>query len=253
MDFENYATPPIQEAVLDIFTTLPADAGLEALDGFGQKVFEQFPQKKPRYRFSSSIRVNLEDSSKSSADGSSTQIGWIYRTNDKERAVQSRLDGFTFNRLPTYQGWAKFSTEAQTLWRSYCDVAAPQFITSVGLRYINRVMIPMPFRDFRDYCVLFPDFPKGIPSALSEFVMRLVAPSTHVAKGTSAITVTFQPPSPNQAVLPLILDVHVTQKFPALPASEDGQIWPAFDLLRVEKNALFESSITDNARALFRQ
>lgn len=253
MDFENYPFPPIQEAVLDIFATLPVEVELEALSAFGNSVAKSFPHRKPRYKFSSKIRFNPEDSSQSSSDGTTTQTGWIYRTHQKERAVQARLDGFSYNRLPIYEGWKKFSDEARAHWNIYREFAAPQFVTSIGLRYINRVLIPMPFRDFREYCLLFPDFPRGIPTALSEFMMRLVGPSSKSEGPTSAVIVTFQPPNPGKAVLPLILDVQVTQPFSALPARNDDRIWSTFELLRNEKNVLFESSITESARQLFRK
>ncbi len=253
VDFETYAKPPIREAVLDIFATLPADVDLEALSVLGKVVQESFPSQKPRYRFSSNIRFNPEDSSKTSAAGNSTQIGWIWRTAKKERAVQARLDGFSFNRLPIYEGWGKFSSEARDHWNVYRQLASPQFVTSIGLRFINRILIPLPFASFRDYCLLFPDLPKGMPTSLSEFVMRFAAPSANAAGATSSVTVTFEPPPANNAVLPLILDVHVTQSFPAQTAKDDAPIWSAFELLRIEKNVLFEAGITDSARQLFRQ
>lgn len=239
--------------MLDIFTSLPPEVDLETLCHFGDFVADAFSERKPRYRFSSNIRVNLEDSSKSSADGSSSQLGWIFRTPDRAKAVQARLDGFSFNRLPIYEGWSHFCSEARTNWNIYRKVATPQFITSVALRYINRIFLPLPFKDFREYCILFPDFPKGIPVELSEFLMRLVGPSTHVSGANSAVTVTFEPPPANRAVLPLILDIHVSQMISALPASDDERVWALFELLREEKNIMFEASITDAARQLFRQ
>lgn len=253
MEFENYPQPPIQEAILDIFVTLPVEANIESMRDFAKAIAPGFPDQKPRYQFASNIKFNLEDASQSSADAVTSQLGWIFRSVEKERAVQARVDGFTFNRMPVYDGWDNFAKEAKKLWEIYRKIAAPEFVTSIALRYINRMLIPLPLKDFREYCLLFPEFPKGIPNQLNEFLLRFGGPSKTEVGGTSVVTVTFQPPPPNKAVLPLIIDVHVTKPFPSLPARDEDQIWKAFELLRIEKNLVFEASITDTARKLFRK
>lgn len=250
VQFENYPHPPIREAILDIFVTLPADVDLEALATFGKSVEDGFPTKQPRHNFGGKFKINVADASKNTAETIITQEGWIFRTPNKEKSIQARLHGFTFNRLPNYDGWAAFSAEAKSHWRTYVGMFEPSLVSKISLRYINRILAPLPIADFRDYCLLFPDLPKGLPEGLSEFVMQFTGSTKSIENGSSSVTVTFQPPTKD--ALPLILDVEVSQPVSLSPKQDDA-IWAAFELLRAEKNIIFEASITDAARELFRK
>ena len=247
--FENYPHPPVQEAILDILVTVPTGLDLLALAEFGNQISDQYPNRRPRHSLVGQMKFNVEDVTQNAASAVAKQAGYIYRTNGNERAVQGRLDGFTYNRLPTYEGWDSFIGEAKSLWSIYSKIIKPLAITSISLRYINRILAPLPIKDFRDYCVLFPALPTAMPSALNQFFMSFNGVAKNAPGATSTINVTFLPAIEN-GMLPLIVDVSVAK--PIRGEISDADLWIAFSSLREEKNLLFESSITEQARNLFR-
>ena len=49
----------------------------------------------------------------------------------------------------------------------------------MALRYINRINIPLPFTDFKQYLRTTPEIARELPQGLSTFLMRLVIPMDH--------------------------------------------------------------------------
>lgn len=246
MSSASYPRPPIQEAILDVFVTLPEGVDLDKMAEFGEHVATQFPERKPRHSVQGNFRINMEDASQNTARSVVKHSGFIFRNPAKDRAVQARLDGFTFNRMPTYAGWAEFSTEARALWELYVKIVSPALISKIGLRYVNRINLPIDLSSFRDYCPLFPDSAVMI-SPISNFLLSYAAPCAGGA--TAEITVAIPPPPLNKSAVPLLLDVNLVQEVEAPLTKVD--FWPMFENLRTQKNLLFEASITDKARALF--
>ena len=83
------------------------------------------------------------------------------------------------------------------------EIAKPANVRRIGLRYLNRVEIPLPFRDFQEFCLLFPELPPKIPQALTEFFLRFAVPVESVPAAAASVTLTFEPPQ-QAATLPLI-------------------------------------------------
>ena len=72
--------------------------------------------------------------SQSSAGGPD---GYLFTSVDGRQVVQARLDGFTFSRLKPYDKWESLRDEARELWQHYVQIASPETVTRVALRYIN--------------------------------------------------------------------------------------------------------------------
>lgn len=170
----------------------------------------------------------------------------MFTSADGRQIVQARLDGFTFNRLRPYKEWESFRDEARALWERYCEIARPEVVSRVALRFINKIEMPLPLRDFKEYILTIPEVAPGLPQGLSGFLMRLVIPDEH-SDSIAIITETIEPPQGDR--LPLILDIDVFRERAFAP-HEEG-IWEAFEHLRTLKNEIFFKSITDRAKGLF--
>jgi uncharacterized protein (TIGR04255 family) len=243
-----YPNPPITEALLDIRTNLPPETSLVSLASYQTKIADRFPKKDERINWEGGFQIK-PGSAPEIIGPSGGVIGYIFRSEKDKKLVQARLDGFTFNKLKPYQNWDVFSVEAEELWKHYIDVAKPQRVTRLALRYINRIEIPMPFKDFKDYILTIPEIASGIPQAMNKFLMQVVIPNADI-NATASITETMEPISPDGKILPFILDIDVYRVVTLEP--NDDKIWEIMDQLRVFKNLIFKKSVTPLCEELFK-
>jgi len=250
---ENYTTfpnPPITEALIDIRTDLPKEVTLDNLILFYDEVKERFPLKEEKVQWKTGFKVS---------PGLGPQIsehvggidGYLFRSSDKSKIVQSRLDGFTFNKLKPYEDWGTFCNEAKELWIKFLKIAKPKNTTRLALRYINQIDIPLPFKEFNEYILTIPEIAPGLPNALSEFLMKLVISNDEIkSKAIILETMKNVETKNGQKILPLIFDIDVFRQISLDPNSEE--IWNIMSTLRNFKNDIFFNSLTDKAKELFK-
>lgn len=244
--WERFPNAPIKEAMLDIQVTFGSPVETARLETFHDLIRADYPLKQSRIKWHGEIQVaegNVAQAVKQRAHG------FLFRSADEQRAVQARQDGFTFNWLKRYDGWEVFCDEARRHWESYRDAFCPEAVTRLGLRYINRIGIPLPFTDFREYVKTAPDVAPGLPQSLSALFMRLEIPDQ--ARGLVAIiTETFESSDEGDTRLPFIFDIDVVHQ--AMFDPSNPTIWETFGEMRDYKNEIFFNSMTDRACELFR-
>lgn len=244
--FTVFPNAPITEALLDIRAVLPQEIDLKKLLAFQDSIKEIFPEKQERVSFEAGFQISQEGTT--ILPTSKKPDGYFFRSSIENKIVQVRLDGFTFNKLKPYGKWQVFRDEARELWELYCQTANPFKITRLGLRYINRIEIPLPISDFKEYILTTPEIAPKLPQALEHFFIQLVIPNPDIL-AKAIITQTMQPPVNNQ-ILPLILDIDVFHE--AEYPVDKPEIWDVFEKLCIFKNEIFFSSITDKAKELFK-
>ena len=156
------------------------------------------------------------------------------------------MDGFTFSRLTLYETWELFRDEAYRLWEKYKEITAP-VITRVALRYINKMEIPLPIKDFSDYLTAAPNVPEGLPQGVSSFLTRVVIHEPSI--DAAAIITQALDQIVNLNVFPIILDIDVFKQRSEGINEEDA--WDILEKLRHFKNEIFFKSITEKAKELF--
>jgi uncharacterized protein (TIGR04255 family) len=243
--YTTFPKAPIVEAVLDIQVEPAEGMNMEQIGTFFDHVKGRYPEKELRAKGSAVIRISPQGPS---MDEPSVQpVGHMYRSSEEKKAVQVRIDGYTFNKFNPYESWGTFSAEARELWRLYVETAKPNRLKRLALRYINRIEIPLPIRDFKDYLLTIPEIAPNLPQSLADFIMRLVVPNPEI-EATAVINVVMDQSS-SAKMLPIIFDIDVFKITNHPGNSED--IWHDFDQLRVFKNEIFFNSITDKAKELF--
>jgi uncharacterized protein (TIGR04255 family) len=243
--YTTFPKAPIVEAILDIQVEPAEGMNLERIGKFFDQVKKDYPHKEMRAKGSAVIRISPQGSS---MDEQSMQpIGYLYRTPEKKKAVQARIDGYTFNKFNPYDNWSAFNAEARELWQRYVETAKPNKLKRLALRYINRIEIPLPIRDFKDYLLTIPEIAPNLPQALAHFIMRLVVPKPEI-ESTAVINVIMEESTRTQ-MLPIIFDIDVF-KITNRPGT-NVEIWNDFEQLRVFKNEIFFNSITDKTKELF--
>ena len=243
--YTTFPKAPIVEAVLDIQVEPAEGINMEQIGTFFDHVKVRYPEKEMRAKGAAVIRISQQEASMDELPAH--PVGYLYRSREKKKAVQARSDGYTFNKFSPYENWDTFNAEARELWQYYIETAKPKRLKRLALRYIHRIEIPLPIRDFKEYLLTMPEIAPRLPQALAHFIMRLVVPSPEI-EATAVINVVMEQPS-NAKILPIIFDIDVF-KITNYPGNSE-KIWDDFAQLRVFKNEIFFNSITDKAKELF--
>jgi len=243
-----FPNAPITEALLDIRVKLPAQTNLAKLATFHDAIKQKYPSKHERMAWRGHIEIQASPVAQVSQSAAGGPDGYSFTSIDGRQVVQARLDGFTFSRLKPYDKWTTLRDEAQELWQHYVRIASPETVTRVALRYINRIEIPLPMRDFKDYILTTPEIAPDLPQGLGSFFMRLVIPDPK-AQAVAIVTETVEPSEESSNRLPLIFDIDVFRM--AAFNVQDNAMWEAFEYLHNLKNDIFFKSITLKAKELF--
>jgi len=244
-----FRNAPITEAVLELRTKLPPTTNLDRLASFQDVFRDRYPLRKERRIWQGQLQMKPGTSEPEITSTGGQPNGYMFSSQDEKQVIQVRLDGFAFSRLKPYDRWSSFRNEARELWTHYRQIAEPEVITRAGLRYINRIELPLPIGDFKEYIQTVPDIAPGVPQALLDFFMRLVIPMPET-QAFAVITETIERPGdPNPNILPWLFDIDV---FKEASYSVNGEeVWQTLEELRIIKNSIFFNSITPKARRLF--
>ena len=244
--WERFPKAPISEAILDIAVQFTSPVDLARLGAFQDLISERYPVKRNRVLWQGQIRLEEERFAQEMQRGAQ---GFMFLSPDERQIVQARQDGFTFNRVKGYDTWEALRDEARPHWERYKETFHPEAVTRLGLRYINRIDIPLPVSDFREYIKTAPDIAPGLPQGLSALFMRLEIPD--MKRGLVAIiTETIQPPVDEGKRLPFIFDIDIICGATFEPSSP--AIWAKLEEMREYKNEIFFASMTDRAKGMFR-
>jgi uncharacterized protein (TIGR04255 family) len=246
-DYTVFPNAPITEAVIEIKAQLPEETDLKSLESFHDHIKNRFPEKQEQRFLKADFKLSQKDTPITLPTKTGTH-GYLFRSHKEKKVVQSKIDGFAFNKLKPYENWELFRSEGRELWELYFKIANPIKIIRIGLRYINRIEVPVPFDDFSEYLLTNPQIAPQLPQEVSHFFMRLEVPNPDI-EATAIITQTMDKPTKTQR-LPLILDIDVFRITEYVGKTEE--MWKAFEKLRDFKNDIFFNSVTEKAKELFR-
>jgi uncharacterized protein (TIGR04255 family) len=237
----HYTRTPITEAIIDFHVAVPEGVALSDLERCQDAAY---PGKKPLPVPAGPIELGKEGPT----SATSRQVGFLFATADKKQLFQARTDGFTVHRLAPYEGWEPFRDEARRLWDIYRQTARARQVTRVAVRYINRLDLPLPVVELKDYLRTSPEVSRDLPQGLDDFFMQLSIPQPNI-KGTLLLREMLVPPAaPGVASVVLDIDLVRSSEIPA----DDAEFWAFIESLRVRKNEIFEACIANRTRELIR-
>lgn len=240
----HYPNAPITEALIDVQVELPKRFTVADLEKVHAEEKSAYPIKKNRYL----LMGQMQFGEQVAAAASSKQIGFLYKSQDGKQIFQAKLDGFTMSRLAPYERWESLRDEARRLWDVYRSVAKPTKVTRLAVRYINRLDLPLPVPDLKEYLRTVPEIAPDLPQDLAGYFFQLRIPMEDITSTLLVNQTIIEPSRPN--VVSVVLDNDIYRDAD-VPQNEDA-VWDFFEVLRVRKNDVFESSITDRTRELFK-
>ena len=241
--------PPIVEAVLDFDCDLPPTQDLVALEAAAQELLkDEYPSNDRQWLQEHRIEAKPDASTTSVSSRHAVQALRFYMADGKQ-LVQIRALGYSFNRLAPYAALDDYLPEIERTWRLYVDLAKPSQVRQVRLRYINRILLPMPSGriDLDDYLKLGPRLPDEDNLTFTGFFNQYTA--VEAATGLQ-VNVTLTVQSPENEKLPIIFDNGVISDAMAPPESW-AILLQRIMAMRALKNRVFRNTLTDKCLELF--
>lgn len=248
-EYPHLSRAPIVEAVIDFRVKLPSDFKLEVFHRLREQLVDDYPDVEEQQIIEQMIKQEPGQNTEVSTRLSGIH-GLRVLSKDGRNVAQLRRDGFTFSRLNPYPKWEEVFCEAWRLWEQYAETANPVEISRIAVRYINRLLLPLPVSDPSEYLKAPPTAADGWPTKTKTFISRIVL---YEPEGDISINViqALEPQAPGeQTTVALIFDIDAYQDVSLL--ADDVTMKQRFARLREMKNRIFFRGLTNKAIDLFR-
>jgi uncharacterized protein (TIGR04255 family) len=250
MERHRYKKPPIEEAVCDI-QFAPGTDWDPTLPG---RLFEKLKRtynEKPRQQqiVEAQLQGGTAEGSQSTLQHRLGKMRVQLLAENGTRIVGISQDQLSVHMLRPYTKWEDFRPRIMDALNAYGDVAAPEGVTRLGLRYINRIVIDESDPDLGKYFEIPPKFPKVEPATrILGFFNR--KESEYLDKPIR-IVVTFadmEPRPSEKSSYILDLDIIWIRASDPIPLAEVPEV---MDDMKTRHRQVFESLITNETRKLF--
>ena len=252
----HFEKAPIVEALIAL-DVLPAlnDSQMATLVSELEAIKGDYPDSEPlaqvQFQIGFQIGPKAEHLASQLPPHQDALFGRKYVSADKRQLAVFRRDGFSFSRLPPYERWQSFRDEAHRLWKIYKNVASEQLIARWGLRYINRVDIPLK-TPIENFLAIYPELPPNADGSLrtiNSSYMRVDGIVEEIPNGRLIIQQASLPPGREDfATLSLDFDISVA----LFSGMSEESVWESLETARTVKNKLFVASLKKDFLETFR-
>jgi uncharacterized protein (TIGR04255 family) len=240
-----YLKPPVVEALCEIY--FAGSAWDDTVPGrFYDRIKADFTDK--RQQEIHEAEVSFTAAGEAAAGVRRLSPRMQFATEKGDRMIQLGRDLLVVNQLrpyPRFDDWEPIIYRSLELYR---ELAQPKEITRLGLRYINRVIIPLPRIRMEDYFTVYPHLPASMGEEHGAFMVRFELPRQ---KGGHTVLVTFgSAPADKPGEIAHLLDFYDILR-PSQTLSFESiqqEVRTAHDNIETA----FEGSITGLLRALFK-
>lgn len=246
---ERYENAPILEAVIELRVASADGTPLADVNRVRIPDDNLYPEVRDRFMVQGVFQIS-DEAVTTTADRN--QIGYEYKSKDGKQVVYSTVQGFVYSLSAPYDCWDRFVDEGWRLWLRYREYAKPDRVTRIAVRYINRIEVPEPQIELKDYLRTYPELSPDLPQALAGFFMQTLVP---LPAYEAFVNITSALQKQNPESISVILDLDCFRETPELMVSShdfDEEVRGALASLRSAKNAVFEACITDEVRRLIR-
>ena len=247
-----YRNPPIDEAVCEFRFHPSQDWDLTIPGRLHGRISDDYPGK-PRQQKVFEAKLEAQGGRPPSMTYGEGLAKVQLVTEDGTRMVGVGHDVLSVHMLRPYQqpnapeqsGWDEFRPRVARALEAYWEVTEPLGVGRIGIRYINKIIIPEQAIEVADYFVSAPPDVSGVPDRMSGFASRV----EYVYDDEVRLVLTQgTAPAPSGHV-GFLLDIDVIWESEH-PVGRDKALIKAEDLRTREREA-FEALITDKARELF--
>lgn len=242
--YPHLAKAPIIEAIIEWQVKVGPNFSVDCLKDAGDALKAKYPRAREQRSFQYEIKGGEQPSQTTQDLGIQ---GYQFPSEDKLEVATLKRNGFAFSRLTPYTRWEDVFAEAERLWRIYREAAKPEEVSRIGVRYINRIPLPMPVGDFSRYLRKPFEVPEGVPQELRSLLTRVVVHEP--SSGISVNIIQVVEGQPVEGNLSFILDIDAYDAKHIEP--DIDEFGPLFEQLREMKNRIFFATLTDSAIEMF--
>jgi len=242
---QEYRKPPLIEALCEIYF---ADSEWDdTIPGtFYERVKGDFPRKQQRKIQEAQITMGPGQA----MAGVKELPPWMQFVSDKKhRMVQIARDLLVINQLHPYPHFEEWEPEIYGALAIYKELTKAKKVARLGVRYINRIVVPEKRIQMEDYFTIYPNLPARLGETHGSFLVRVEVPQVEESH-TVLITFGTAPlPKSSQSGQAFMLDFYDIILGDMLIDENilRKEIGRAHDNIVVA----FEDSITDRLRTLF--
>ena len=245
---QKYPKPPIVEAVLQMrFGTPLSDGELKRVPHL---LASEYPKSKDENEFQLKFRIEKGAPVGTPQPERRDHGSRMLSAND-QRMVVIRQGYILYVFQAPYQGWDEFVDGARFVFDTVRDKIGYKEVTRLGLRYINRIDIPLKDDELyypQDYLTIGAWRP---PDGVTEN-MRLFSAVVESDLSHDKLIARVGTGTAEEAIIShgsLLFDIDIISQVDVPKKPDD--IWALLGRMRDAKNAIFESGVTDKARQLF--
>lgn len=241
-DFQ-YKRAPITEAVVEIRYASPVAEVRE------KKAFKYFNNLYSDFKSIPHRNIELEIRPEGDPITHTTEVvSNQFSSDDMTQRLHVTPNSFLVSQLAPYEGWEKFNKRIIRDWEIWRKYAGFQDIKRVGMRYINRIDMPItgPIPKYEDYITVYPTLPKILDSC-SYHAVNVRVNLDDIRSVLNLKSALVESPLPEYVAI--VVDLDISRVFDE-PVS-DNDLYSYINEARSKKNTIFEACITDKARELF--
>ena len=240
----SYRNPSVVEALCEVY--FAESSWDDTVPGaFYERVKSEFPKKQRREVQEAQITMGPDTASA----GVHRLAPWMqFLTEEGNQMIQVAENLVVVNQLLPYR---HFEDWEQIIYRAlniYNEVALPQKVARIGLRYINRVEVPGTIISMEDYFTIYPKLPHSLGNTHGTFLVRVEVPQ---AEQGHSVLITFgasAPSQPTEGKQTFMLDLY--DRVSRSIGSDETELKKEIQIAHENVVVAFEDSITDQLRDL---
>lgn len=240
-----YNDPPLVEAYCD-FQFIPRQQWDMTIPGvIYEKIKKDFPIKQQQVTFGVGLSPKNGGVEQKVHATQKMQFYDVAKTT----LIQVGTDLLTVNHLKPYPTWDVFKPIILDNLKIYQEIAQPNGLKRMELRYVNKIHFEQEEVKLEDYFSYYPYFGPDLPQHHDSFLVRTEVPQENKQDRLIMTLGTLVPEKPE--LILFVLDLSYVMMFPAQMTLEQISNWieHAHDVVE----AIFEACITENSRILFRE
>jgi uncharacterized protein (TIGR04255 family) len=245
MSEQPYARPPITEAVVEIRFGAPVDQ--QVLEKVSSALHDEYPHQQPIQNFE--VEFNVVAGSGNPPTTRLNETAGLKRMSQEMTELLILWPStFLMSQLAPYPGWDNFLARFVHDWKAWKRIAGYQKLVRVGLRFVNRVDVPIDANvtESSHYLTFSADIPPKL-GPVAAYAVQAQFPPDHNGLKVTLNSGLIPSPLPDRISLLLDQDIALEQDVP----QRDDEIVSLLGAMREKKNLVFEVCITDRARGLF--
>jgi len=239
-----YRKPPVVEALCEMYFE-GSEWDDTVIGRFYERVRADFPTKRQQEIHEAQVRFTAAGDAAAGVRRLPPRMQFV--TQAEDRMIQIGRDLLVVNQLRPYASFQEWENTLYEALKIYQELVKPRTIARLGVRYIDRVILPVPTVRMEDYFTLYPEIPPALGAAHGAFMLRVEIPTQRQGHRLMVTFGSAPPEQPNS--MAFLLDFYDV-------VERGGEV--TLDAIRndvrmAHENVIetFEASITDRLRTLF--